>query len=90
MKSPAIIKLNKLICILIRTTKSHAYIVPIVSSTLKLTKINLRELENYEMLEVPLKESIRKYRIHKSGISMQVYDELNKLLKGLDEQPDSN
>lgn len=42
------------------------------------------------MLEVPFIETVKKHRKHKSGISMEVYDELNNLLKGLDAEPNSN
>ena len=90
MKTPAIIRINKLQSILLRVTKSHAFIVPIISSTLKKKRISLHELKNYEILDVNVKESIERHRKHKSGISMAVYDELNAIMKGLNEQYNSN
>tara|TARA_R110002020_G_scaffold209971_3_gene415960 strand:+ start:1483 stop:1755 length:273 start_codon:yes stop_codon:yes gene_type:complete len=90
MITPAILKQGKLQIILTRTTKSYAFIIPIISSTLYLKRINLHMLENYEILDVSVKETIEKHRRHKSGISMQVYDELTKILKGLNEQHNSN
>jgi|TARA_R110000787_G_scaffold192121_2_gene303677 hypothetical protein len=90
MITPAILKQGKLQIILTRTTKAHAFIIPIISSTLHLKRISLHMLENYEILDVSVKETIEKHRRHKSGISMQVYDELTKILKGLNEQHNSN
>jgi hypothetical protein len=85
MTAPAIIKCGKLTAILIRTTKSHAFIIPIINSTLRKERISLRELGKYEILEVNVKETIQNHRKHKAGISMEVYNDLNTVLKGLDE-----
>jgi len=85
MITPAILKQGKLQVILIRTTKSHAFIIPIVSSTLCRERISLHKLKNYEILVVNVKETIEKHRLHKSGISMEVYNELSTILKGIDE-----
>jgi|TARA_R100000935_G_C2831093_1_gene165136 hypothetical protein len=90
MNLPAIIKIGKLQAILLRTTKSHAFLIPIISSTLRKKRISLHKLENCEILEVNVKETIEKHRHHKSGISMEVYNELNAVLKGLNEQHNSN
>ena len=38
-----------------------------------------------EILEVNVKETIQNHRKHKAGISMEVYNDLNTVLKGLDE-----
>ena len=90
MIAPAILKQGKLQNILTHTTKAHAFIIPIVSSTLQLKRISLHMLKNYEILDVSVKETIEKHRLHKSGISMEVYNELNAVLKGLNEQHNSN
>jgi hypothetical protein len=90
MKAPCIIQSSEHTAILIRATKSHAFIIPILNGTLRRRRISLHELTKYVMLDVPFIETVKKHRKHKSGISMEVYDELNNLLKGLDAEPNSN
>lgn len=90
MKAPCLIQSSEYTAILLRTTKTHAFIIPIVNGTLRKQRISLHGLQNYVMLEVPFIETVKKHRKHKSGISMEVYNELNNLLKGLDAEPNSN
>jgi hypothetical protein len=89
MTAPSIIQYGKLQAILLHTTKSHAFIIPIINSTLRKERISLHELKKYAILNVNVKEAIEKHRKHKLGISMEVYNDLNKVLKGLNAEPNS-